>query len=779
MHIAVVSRAATAAKVRLTVRTAQRRCPRAVVHVLDADGTALPSDGVRFHTPSDLGISPASLHRSAVALEPSALDELLSSVLLRHLAERHDAVLVHLAPGVLLHADPARQLTDGRGPWFAARSAHPSTGRAPDSLALARDGGHSPHLFALRAGDAAAVLDVRDAVVADSVALGRWVDVVVATAPFTRLTGLVGPGSLLPGETVSLDTGSGQLLVDGVGALALDLSGLDPHVPELMESRAGVDPSTRLSEHPVLAQLVEQVASELLAATSQQPAPWSTTSLGAPPDPALRTLYRGARPSPGAEVARESIPDPIAPDSRDELLEWLGAPGPGGGVGRYLRAVHAVRPDLQRAFPGVPGVDEEAYLAWVGQHAVADGFSGPAVTESLRRMPPTHPAPPSPGVNVVGYLQGELGIGESARLTLSALDAVDVPTVAVPVEQHLASRRRAGAPTSGRDTVHDTTVICVNADLTPSIAATVPRLTERSLRIGMWYWEVEEFPASQHAGFATVDEVWVATEFVRAAIAPHAPVPVRVMTPPLPQRRELPALDRADLGIPEGVVFLFSFDYLSTMERKNPRGVVDAYRAAFTASDGTVLVVKSINAALRPVEAERLRRHVADRADIVLLEDYLDADTRDALVALSDCYVSLHRSEGLGLTMAEAMAWGKPVVATAYSGNLQFMTEDNSLLVPWEYAPIPEGADPYPVGGRWAEPDLVVAARLLRSVVDDPAAAQARGRRAAQDIAALHSPAAAGAAMAARLSELARARRTRARRNPARGLRVPLLRHPR
>ena len=151
-------------------------------------------------------------------------------------------------------------------------------------------------------------------------------------------------------------------------------------------------------------------------------------------------------------------------------------------------------------------------------------------------------------------------------------------------------------------------------------------------------------------------------------------------------------------------------------------GLIEAFTTAFVPGEGPVLVIKSINAGQRPAEAERLRLRAAAERDVLLMENYLDTTERDALMALCDCYVSLHRSEGLGLTMAEAMAWGKPVIATGYSGNLQFMTDENSFLVPWVPAVIPAGAEPYPAGGTWADPDLDAAARMMRSVIEDPAA---------------------------------------------------------
>jgi glycosyltransferase involved in cell wall biosynthesis len=204
---------------------------------------------------------------------------------------------------------------------------------------------------------------------------------------------------------------------------------------------------------------------------------------------------------------------------------------------------------------------------------------------------------------------------------------------------------------------------------------------------------------------------------------------------PLPL--EMPVAEpipRSQLGLPEGFMFLFSFDFLSIFERKNPLGLVDAFSRAFADGEGPILVLKSINGEHDLESLERLRLATAGRSDIYLLDDYLAPEKKNGLMAGCDCYVSLHRSEGLGLTMAEAMAYGKPVIATNYSGNVDFMHEGNSLLVPFDLVPIPKGCEPYPVGAEWADPDIDAAAALMRSVLDDPAAAHELGERARGDI---------------------------------------------
>src|SRR5213075_3478239 len=112
--------------------------------------------------------------------------------------------------------------------------------------------------------------------------------------------------------------------------------------------------------------------------------------------------------------------------------------------------------------------------------------------------------------------------------------------------------------------------------------------------------------------------------------------------------------------------------------RKNPIGLIKAFIEAFPSADDAVLVIKTINGDKRILEIEKLRYAARGRPDIVLKDGYLSQTENNTLTALADCYVSLHRSEGFGLTIAEAMALGKPVIATGYSGNIEFTNEDNS-----------------------------------------------------------------------------------------------------
>jgi glycosyltransferase involved in cell wall biosynthesis len=161
-----------------------------------------------------------------------------------------------------------------------------------------------------------------------------------------------------------------------------------------------------------------------------------------------------------------------------------------------------------------------------------------------------------------------------------------------------------------------------------------------------------------------------------------------------------------------------------------------------------------VNGDQRIRDREALHFATAARPDIHVWDRYLTTSEIHALTQLTDCYVSLHRSEGFGLTMAHAMAWGKPTIATAYSGNLAFMTPDNSFLVPYELTEVGSSAPPYPPTALWAEPDLDIAASLMRAVVDDPERAAAIGSAGARDIAAHRSASVAGAFVRAQFDRL-------------------------
>ncbi|HET9102352.1 MAG TPA: glycosyltransferase [Solirubrobacteraceae bacterium] len=360
-------------------------------------------------------------------------------------------------------------------------------------------------------------------------------------------------------------------------------------------------------------------------------------------------------------------------------------------------------------------------------------------------------------MRVAGYHTGVMGTGEHARQLTAALRTQQIEIEAITLHGTDALEDEALAPGTGAvatDRFADINLLSVNADSTAHTAEQLgPAFFAGRYTIGFWAWEVSTFPTRWNEATRWLDEIWVGSRHVRDAIAPVVDRPVRVI--PQPVSLAPSAAEAAPpAGLPGGHRFLFAYDYLSVFARKNPLAVIDAFSRAFAPGAGASLIVKTLNHDRVPEAHERLRTAAAAHPDVHLFEQRLAASERDGLMGAADCYVSLHRAEGFGYTMAEAMWLGKPVIGTGYSGNMDFMSPRNSFPVDYRLVPIGPGAEPYPPDGTWAEPDVAQAARLMRGIVEDPAGAARRGARAAQDIRASHGPEAAGRAMAARLQEI-------------------------
>ena len=339
-----------------------------------------------------------------------------------------------------------------------------------------------------------------------------------------------------------------------------------------------------------------------------------------------------------------------------------------------------------------------------------------------------------PGVNLVGFLEGELGLGEVARKLGRALERAEIPLAAIPYRRTPSRQEHPLALEQSREAPFDTNVICLNADYLHAFLDDVGvEFFAGRYSIGVWFWESSVFRADNAGGFRFLDEVWVASEYVRRAVVAEADVPVHIVPLPI-EAPTAPSHTRPELGLPEGFMFLFLFDFVSA-QRKNPDAVVAGFKRAFEPGAGPVLVMKSINGRERkPHLLEQLTAAAAGRPDIHVVDGYLSAAQKEAVIAACDCYVSLHRSEGFGLTMAEAMAHGKPVIATAYSGNVDFMDETNSYLVPHRLVPVPEDWWAYAPGAQWADPDVGAAAALMREVYEDRDASAARGERGRRSV---------------------------------------------
>jgi glycosyltransferase involved in cell wall biosynthesis len=549
------------------------------------------------------------------------------------------------------------------------------------------------------------------------------------------------------------------VLIDGSPLRLMRFPGFDVHHPHVLTNAQS---RLRVHEIPALAALCERYAGLLREAgeeeASQVPYAFDRLPDGTRLDHRLRTICRRAIDEGGLRRS------PFTRWGMEELYAWLSAPAVTGaafGLNRLCMIVCDLHPEVREAYPNLDH-DHHAFglVEWMHEHGVREGTLPAAVVpprslEGLEVERRRLSLAVNFGVNVAGYFNSELGIGEAARLLVDALDAVSVPLLpVVPPTLPPARDHHPYTVVPATAAAYPVNVIAINADGLRGFHDDVGMAYfENRHNIGVWWWEVDAFPQEWHEAFELVDEVWVGTEHIARALTPVSPVPIHTVRFPIVAPHVQP-LPRAALGLDDEWIFLSMFDHGSVLERKNPIGTIAAFAAAFAPDSGAVLVLKSVNAENDPDGRGRVRAAAAPYPHVRLLEGYASPAETHALIATADCFVSLHRAEGLGLSGAEAMAAGKPVIATAYSGNLDYMTAANSYLVDYTLCEVGPGCWPYPEDAHWAAVDLDAAARAMREVFDDQTAARERGARAAADIAATHSPAAAGRTMRSRLEHI-------------------------
>ncbi len=367
----------------------------------------------------------------------------------------------------------------------------------------------------------------------------------------------------------------------------------------------------------------------------------------------------------------------------------------------------------------------------------------------------------SPGVNLIAYIRAEMGLGTAARGLALAMESARIPFNVINFEyQNPSLHRDTGWQHKEVDSsAHDFTILAVNPD---NIFNARDRVLKEFVRaqytIGYWFWELPDFPDAWLPAFSLVDEVWTASRFVQDSLSMKSPVPVwRV-----PMAIRLGPADkfsRASFSLPQRqFLFLSMSDTHSTLERKNPLGVVHAFKQAFSGNNRRVgLVLKISNADSPFVDSEamaQIREEIKDYRNIYLLDREMTRAEIDSLLAVCDCFVSLHRSEGFGLGPAEAMSLGKPVILTNWSGNTDYMTLDNSIGIDYQLIPVGKVYGHYQPDQIWADPDLEQAAYWMKHVAQDDQLAARMGLLGQETIREKFSPEAAGKLIERRLHYL-------------------------
>lgn len=336
------------------------------------------------------------------------------------------------------------------------------------------------------------------------------------------------------------------------------------------------------------------------------------------------------------------------------------------------------------------------------------------------------------GINILGYFSSELGIGEAARSLANSCGEAGIAVSRIDVGKlfNAAAGAVDGAMTWPQE-YRPIDILSYNADATPAAARHLRGIGHHSgYRIGFWHWEQPVLPRRFHDAFAEVDEIWVPSTFIQEAVAPVAPVPV-VKIPHAVRFTPTPGVRRAESGLPEDkCLVLVMYDFHSVQYRKNPQAAVAAFQQAKLAEPSLGLVIKTINAEHHDREREELQETLRDVPDVTIIDAALTRQQTWDLEMCCDILLSLHRAEGFGLILAEMMYLGKPVVATGWSANMDFMDDSNSLPVPFELRPLPRPMGPYEAGVPWAEPDVDYAAAALRRLVNDRELAARLGHNA-------------------------------------------------
>lgn len=385
-----------------------------------------------------------------------------------------------------------------------------------------------------------------------------------------------------------------------------------------------------------------------------------------------------------------------------------------------------------------------AQLWWTRERWRARHRRAPETTavEALALAPITISAPAlgPAGVNVIGWISASTGVGEACRGTLAALTAAEIPHAdhdlarpALDSSVPAAPRRSAGLP-------YEVSIYHVNADMMANIYRELPlSLQDGRYRIGYWFWELAHFPLEFAEAFEFVDEVWAPSQFCAQAFRSISPREVRLVPPCVPPPTAA-AADRASLGIPrDAFLFYNAFDAQSIPERKNPSGLLAAFRRVVADSPRPVHLLIKLSGAGRAEELVHRLRAECKGLPVTILDRTLRRDQVDALMATADAYVSLHRSEGLGLPLIEAMYLGKPVIATDYGGSTDFLDETTGWPVPYELVPLSRPQGPYPAGAVWAEPNRDTAADAMLDVSAQLSTGVARITAARHRIATLYS----------------------------------------
>lgn len=386
-------------------------------------------------------------------------------------------------------------------------------------------------------------------------------------------------------------------------------------------------------------------------------------------------------------------------------------------------------------------------------------FSNKVIDALETRTEPPLPYEPGAfpwGLNLYGFFKAENGLAQAVKLYAEALDESNVPHVLINTDflDWLPQNDTTYDMRLMKNGQYAVNVVHVNPDQWQEACGMFPRdQFDRHYNIGVWLWELEEIPEYWLPMLSYVDEVWVPSEFIGRAMRqvtekPVTVIPYGIMAPCAQN------VTRASFGLSEDdFLVLMMYDSNSFANRKNPGGAIEAFREAFEENpEGAKLVIKISNP--KEEDIAFVEEHMGGMDGYVLITDRMDKRKLNSLIRLCDVYLSLHRAEGFGLVIAEAMRLGTPVVATNWSSNTEFMDEKSTCPVGYELVPVNGGYQFDNGRMRWAEPDVHQAADYLKRLKEDPAFYQEKAESGKTYITELLNPKNCGKKIEKRMKEI-------------------------
>lgn len=546
---------------------------------------------------------------------------------------------------------------------------------------------------------------------------------------------------------------------------------------------------TELSKHPALLQLCEEYQEQLLKSGHEQRKRESYLfdrfENGVAITPVIRRIYEMIEGS-------TKFPRPFSP-AGESYFRWLCEPISYSGTSLHITnlhlAIHTMSIEAAGRFPQPKTVDQKAFALWLLGHRNGSLPLDPVFLTSLKRylqksdlkplrsriqrflrrrhsfgpyqhlckfmksvigrslynalkphdelpviprfLLKTHRSGQAGGINVIAGIGAQSGIGEAVRGHIEAFRAADVP-IAVSNARTAPGREQAVLPEQRHkgELIYASTLMEGGLHDLQRGLELLPRTCADSRLIGHLAWELETIPERAVGFLNQFDELWVGSRFIRDGIADQLSVPVLTI-PYFVNVTNVSMKKRNDFTIPEhATVFLFIFDFYSHIERKNPLGLIEAFRKAFGDDPNKLLIIKHSHGNAFPGELKSLVNAAAGSTNIRLMQEYIPRPDLLALMRCANAYVSLHRAEGFGLTMAEAMALCIPVIATDYGGSTDFLNPETGFPIPWKLKTIEKNIGPYEEGMQWAEPEIDAAAEAMRSIITNRDDAKARAARA-------------------------------------------------